>query len=145
LNELLEIPVLYLSSNIIKSKARYYKLLNLTNRTNEWEQWILYILKIVELTADQTIGKIISIITLPDFTTEEVKSRVSKIYREELVEILFEHPYAKIEYLVQHLGIERKAASRYLRKLEEIIILESHKIGRETLYVNKGLMKILKE
>ncbi len=145
LNELLEIPVLYLSSNIIKSKDRYYKLLNLTNKTNEWEEWILYILKIVELTADQTIAKINSIIALLNSTIDVVKSKASKIYRKELVEVLFEHPYSKIEYLVQYLGIERKAASRYLRKLEELNILESHKIGRETLYVNKGLMRILKE
>lgn len=144
LNELLEIPILYLSSNIIKSKDRYYKLLNSTNRTNEWEQWILYMLKIVELTADQTISKINSITTLLESTIDQVKIRANKIYRKELVEVLFEHPYSKIEYLVQHLGIERKAASRYLKKLEEIDILESHKIGRETIYVNKNLMNILK-
>ena len=145
LNELLEIPVLYLSSNIIKSKERYYMLLNSTNKTNEWEPWILYMLKIVELTAEQTIAKINAITMLLDSTIDLVKRNASKIYRKELIEVLFEHPYSKIEYLVRHLGVERKAASRYLKKLEALDILESHKIGRETIYVNKDLMKILKE
>ena len=38
----------------------------------------------------------------------------------------------------------RKAASRYLKNLENIDVLKSEKIGREILYLNKELMEILK-
>ena len=41
-------------------------------------------------------------------------------------------------------GVERKAASRYLKELEDIGIVESQKVGRETLYINKKLIEILK-
>jgi len=145
LNNLLDIPVLYLSSNIIKSKAEYYKLLNDTNKTYNWENWILYMLDVVEKTAGQTIDQINEIVLLLNTTIEEVKLKANKIYRKELVEALFEHPYSKIDYIVTSLDIERKVASRYLKKLEEIGILKSQKISRETVYVNLGLMEVLRK
>jgi predicted transcriptional regulator len=50
-----------------------------------------------------------------------------------------------IDFVVNRLGVERKAASRYLKELEEIGVLESQKVGRETLYINKELIEILKQ
>ncbi len=58
--------------------------------------------------------------------------------------MLFEQPYSKIDFVVDRLGVERKASSRYLKKLEEIGILKSQKIGRETIYINLKLIDILK-
>jgi predicted transcriptional regulator len=51
----------------------------------------------------------------------------------------------KIDFVVNRLHVERKAASRYLKELEAIGILQSQKVGRETLYINMGLIEILKE
>ena len=145
LNELIDIPILYLSSYIIENKADYYRLLNQTNRTGEWEEWILFMLKAVEITSLQTIEKINSIKELLELTIEKVQVNSPKIYKKELVELLFEQPYSKIEFVVNHLQVERKAASRYLKELERIGILESQKVGRETLYINKELIKILRQ
>jgi Fic family protein len=145
LNGLLDIPILYLSSYIIKNKAEYYRLLNAVNKKNEWENWIIYILKAVEETSKQTIAQIKNIRELLDATIEEVKELAPKIYSKELVENIFEQPYSKIEFLTKKLGIERKAASRYLRKLKEIGILESKKVGKEMIYINTELIKLLKE
>ena len=144
LNDLIEIPILYLSSYINDHKSTYYELLNKVNHQDEWEEWILYMLKAIEVTASQTIEKIIQIKTSLEETIAYVSKEASKIYRKELVELLYEQPYSKIEYVVGKLEVERKAASRYLRKLEEIGVLKSQKIGRESIYVNVELMKILK-
>ena len=70
----------------------------------------------------------------------KVMEKASKIYRKELVELLFEQPYSKIEFVVDRLGVERKAASRYLQELESLGILECQKVGRETLYINRELI-----
>ena len=145
LNDLIDIPILYLSSYIIENKQEYYRLLNQTNRTGAWEEWILFVLKAVEVTSIQTIEKISTIRSLLDKTIEKVKKDTPKIYKKELVELLFEQPYSKIEFVVNQLGVERKAASRYLKELEKIGILESQKVGRETLYINKDLIEILKK
>lgn len=145
LNNLIEIPILYLSSYISDNKPEYYRLLNKVNKTDEWEDWILYMLKAVEETSNQTIDKITQIKNSLEKTIDFVSINLPKIYRKELVELLYEQPYSKIEFVVEKLEVERKAASRYLRKLEEIGVLKSQKIGRENIYVNVDLMEILKK
>ncbi len=145
LNDLIDVPILYLSSYIIEKKPEYYRLLNETNHNGKWEDWIMFMLKAVESTSKDTILRITNIMNQLDKTIIQVQKRSPKIYRKELVELLFEQPYSKIDFVVNRLNVERKAASRYLRELEDIGILESQKVGRETLYINKELIKILKQ
>ncbi|TAJ06889.1 Fic family protein [Marinilabiliaceae bacterium JC017] len=145
LNELIDVPILYLSSYIIDNKAEYYRLLNQTNKIGKWEEWIMFMLKAVESTSKSTIKKITDIKNQLDLTILKVQEKAPKVYRKELVELLFEQPYSKIEFVVNKLGVERKAASRYLKELENIGVLKSQKVGRETLYVNKELIEILKQ
>jgi len=145
LNDLIEVPILYLSSYIIENKPEYYRLLNQTNRTGNWEEWILFMLKAIENTSNSTIRRISDIRNQLDLTVEIVKAELPKIYSKELVELIFELPYSKIEFVVNRLKIERKAASRYLRALESIGVVESQKVGRETVYINKKLVDILQQ
>lgn len=145
LNKLIDVPILYLSSYIIANKPEYYRLLNQTNRTGEWEEWIMFMLKAIENTSKDTITKITNIKNLLDTTIIKVQEKAPKVYRKELVELLFEQPYSKTEFVVNKLNVERKAASRYLKALEDIGIVESQKVGRETLYINKELIEILKK
>lgn len=127
----LDVPILYLSSYIIKNKTSYYKLLQNVRSQENWEDWIIFILKGIEETAADTIQK--------------VKTNASKIYSKELIETLFENPYCKVEFIVKSLGVERKAASRYLHQLEDIGILKCIKVGKDNLFINIGLMGLLKE
>lgn len=141
----LDIPILYLSSYIIEHKAEYYRLLRAVTSDNEWIEWISFFLKGIEETAKQTVGVIGRIKTQIDETIEFVRTRAPKIYSKELVEVLFENPYCKNEFVERAVGVERKAASRYLHELSEIGLLELRKIGRENLFINTGLMALLKE
>ncbi len=145
INELIDVPILYLSSYIIDNKPEYYRLLNQTNKTRNWEEWIMFILKAVEGTSKDTITRITNIKNQLDSTIVKVQEKAPKVYKKELVELLFEQPYSKIGFVVNKLGVERKAASRYLKELEEIGIVESQKIGRETIYINRDLIDILKQ
>jgi Fic family protein len=145
LNELIDVPILYLSSYIINNKPEYYRLLNQTNMTGQWEEWIMFMLKAVESTSKSTITKITNIKGQLDETIIKVQEKAPKIYRKELVELLFEQPYSKIEFVINKLGVERKAASRYLKELENIGIVESQKVGREAIYINRELIEILKQ
>ncbi len=145
LNGLIDVPILYLSSYIIDNKPEYYRLLNQTNRTDKWEEWIMFMLMAVESTSRDTITRITNIRDLLDSTIIKVQEKAPKVYKKELVELLFEQPYSKIEFVVNKLGVERKAASRYLKELEKIGIIESQKVGREILYINRNLIEILKQ
>jgi Fic family protein len=144
INDLLDIPILYLSSYINENKSEYYRLLNKVNKTDEWEDYILYILKAIETTSARTISKINAIKNLLSETILIAQNKEPKIYRKELIELLFEQPYSKIEFVVEKLNVERKAASRYLKKMENLGIITSQKIGRESIYINERLIEILK-
>lgn len=140
----LDIPILYLSSYIIRNIQRYYELLLKVTKTQEWEEWIMFILEGIELTARDTIKKVKSIRACLDSTIEKIRTEAPKIYSKELVESLFLHPYCKVEFLTRELNIERKAASRYLHTLADAGILELYKIGNENIFINTNLMEILK-
>ncbi len=88
INELLDIPILYLSSYINENKSEYYRLLNTVNKTDEWEEYIIYILKAIEITSNRTIDKINSIKNLLSKTIIIAQKEEPKIYRKELVELL---------------------------------------------------------
>lgn len=51
----------------------------------------------------------------------------------------------KISYIEKACNVTRITASSYLNQLEEIGLLESEKIGRERLYKNTRLIKLLSE
>ena len=72
---LLDIPTLYLSRHIVRSKGEYYSLLQGVTTQGAWEPWILYILTAVETTARWTNDRIRAIRDLMDHTTGYVKAR----------------------------------------------------------------------
>ena len=76
---------------------------------------------------------------------DKVKNEAPKIYSKDLIEQLFVHPYTKIEYISNGLGVERKAASRYLKTLESIGILKLEPIGKENIFINQQLYQLLKQ
>lgn len=145
LKGLLNEPVLYLSSYIIQNKGDYYRLLQELRTKNNWEDWILYMLKGIEQTALSTIEQINKINHLFNETQKLVQEKLPRIYSKDLIEQLFIHPYCKIEFLVNNLGIERKAASRYLSGLEKEGVLKSQQKGKEVIYINTKLYNLLKK
>lgn len=145
LKDLLDIPVLYLSRYIITHKADYYRLLQEVRTEDKWEEWILYMLDAVEQTSLETIELINNISDLMIKTQDKISSELSKIYSKDLVEILFMHPYTKIDFLVDRLHITRQTASKYLIELENIGILKNIQIKNSKYYINIELFAMLKK
>ena len=139
----LDIPILYLSSFFIERRPDYYHLLRGVTAESAWKPWLSFYLTAVETTARQTIRTVRRIKEQLDITVELVRKELPRIYSRELVETLFEHPYCKTSFVEQNVGVERKAASRYLHQIEEIGVLELQKIGRENIYINRELMRLL--
>ena len=145
LKDLLELPILYLSRYIIKNKADYYRLLQEVRTKENWEEWILYMLDGIEQTSLSTIELINGIYALMDKTQTTIKEKLPKIYSKDLVEILFVHPYTKIEFLVDGLGITRKTASKYLNELEQIGIVKNIQIKNSKFFINEELFEMLQK
>ena len=145
LHNLIDSPILYLSKYINKTKQEYYKLFNEVRNNNNFEEWILYILKGIEITSKETILLIKKIQNEMINYKEEFRSKLPKIYSKELLESLFYEVYTKIAYIEKACNVTRITATSYLNQLEEIGLLESEKIGREKLYKNTRLIKLLSE
>ncbi len=141
---LLTLPVLYLSRYIIQHKEDYYRLLLEVTRNADWESWILYILRAVEETAKWTSAKIDAIRQLSAHTIDHVRRAAPKVYSRELVDLIFEQPYCRIQDVSAATGIAaRQTASRYLKQLVEIGVLTEMSFGREKLFIHPKLMKLL--
>lgn len=140
---LLDIPVLYLSRYIIMHKADYHNLLLGVTRDAAWEAWILYMLRAVKETAVWTSTKIRSIRTLLEETAERVRRDDPKIYKRELVELIFTQPYSRISNVVDAGLAERKTASIYLKRFVELGVLREMQAGREKLFVNPAFLNLL--
>ncbi len=145
LNKLIDSPILYLSKYINRTKQDYYRLFSEVRNNNNFEDWILYILKGIEITSNETIKLIENIQKEIKDYKEEFKTKLSKIYSKELLESLFYEAYTKISYIEEKCGVTRLTASSYLNQLEKMGLLESEKIGREKIYKNVRLIKLLSD
>ena len=142
MNDLLDLPILYLSRYIIEHKGEYYKLLQEVRETDNWENWVLYLINGVEQIAKETIiliGKIRELI----FEYKNLLRDNYKFYSQDLLNNLFKHPYTKIEFIENDLGVSRITASKYLNKLAEDKLLKKEKLGTGNYYINEKLIKIL--
>ena len=141
--DLLQLPILYLSRHIIQNKADYYRLLLAVTKEHDWETWILYMLKAVEETSRWTTAKIGGIRALTEHTTAHVRQALPKIYSRELVDVIFEQPYCRISDLMTKGVAQRQAASRYLKELVGIGVLQEMAVGKEKLFIHPKLMQLL--
>ncbi len=145
LHDLLSEPILYLSQYIIENKSDYYRLLQAVRTDNNWAEWVMFMLKAVEVTALQTIDRVAAIQALFEQTVEQVRTQLPKAYSKELIELLFEYPYSKIDYVVNRLVVDRRTASKYLHSLTEIGVLRAEKRWKETLFINTALFDLLRK
>ncbi|HFC5975987.1 TPA: protein adenylyltransferase Fic [Neisseria meningitidis] len=141
---LLDLPILYLSRYIIENRADYYRLLLGVTERQDWESWIIYILDGVADTADWTVAKIDAIRRLFEQTRQHIRTHAQGIYTHELVNLLFEQPYTRIANLEAAGIAKRQTASKYLKELSDIGVLQEIAIGRDKLFIHPRLMELLR-
>ena len=140
---LLTLPILYLSRFIIARKGDYYRLLLDVTRRGSWEPWVVFMLAGVEETAAWTTATIGAIRRLADATVEHVRRNEPKIYSRELVDVIFEQPYCRIANLEAAGIAKRQTASKYLKQLAALGVLEERSAGREKLFLHPKLLQLL--
>lgn len=139
---LLDVPVLYLSRHIVRTKADYYRLLQAVRDADAWEEWVLYMLEAVEQTAGQAIQTIHAIKSALFDYKHRIREEY-KFYSQDLINNLFMHPYTKIEFVERDLGVSRLTATKYLDALDAGGFVKKQKMGRSNYYVNLALSGIL--
>jgi Fic family protein len=140
--DLLNLPILYLSRFVNQNKADYYRLLQKVRTENAWEEWVLYILEGVEQTSLQTIKLIDGIKKLMLKHKKKIREN-TKFYSQDLINNLFNHPYTKIDFIMTDLGVSRLTATKYLDELNQIGILQKVKLSKGNYYINTDLYNLL--
>jgi Fic family protein len=144
IQDLLDLPILYLSRYVIKNKADYYRLLQKVRDTGDWEEWILYMLEGVEETSKETIVLISQMKLLMQDYKIRIRKQLSKMYSQDLLNNIFRHPYTKIEFVMKELMVSRITASKYVEALVSGGFLTKERIGRTNFYINVPLFKLFK-
>jgi Fic family protein len=139
---LLDVPVLYLSHHIVRTKSDYYRLLQDVRERDAWEDWVLYMLQAVEQTAAAGIPTIQAIKALLLDYKHRIRAQY-RFYSQDLINNLFSHPYTKIEFIQHDLNVSRLTATRYLEALAQGGFVEKRKIGRSNYFINLPLYGVL--
>lgn len=142
---LMGLPVLYLSKYIIENKNDYYRLLREVTENENWHDWVLYVVNGIAETSVTTLTKIKKILELKAQAETDLKDKMAGSYSRDLNDLLFSHPYIKIAVLEENGIAKRLTGSKYLQKIEQLGWLSSLKIGRDIYYINQKLIKILSE
>ena len=142
LQNLLDLPILYLSKFIISNKSDYYKKIQAVRDNKNFEDWILFFLDGVEQTAMDTIQTITQIQSLLLKQKHQIRKNY-KFYSQDLLNNLFKHPYTKIEFVEKDLKVSRITAANYLNTLSDDGILTKKKLGVTNYYINHELFDIL--
>lgn len=141
--DLLTLPILYLSRYIVKNKQAYYDGLISVTKNESWEDWVIYMLKGVAETATWTTKKIETVSQLIEHTSAFIKINLPKIYSDELIQIIFEQPYCRIGNLVENDIAKRQTASSYLKQLCDLGVLNEIQAGKEKLFVHPKLIQLM--
>lgn len=139
---LLDLPTLYLSRYILKTRGEYYRRLGEVTFQQQWEPWVLYILNGVEQTSAWTTQKIRAIRALMDETTRYVRAAAPKLPHS-VIEQIFTQPYCRIANLVEARVAARHTASAYLKELVSLGILEEEKVGRDKIFQHRKYIDVL--
>ncbi|MDR0899745.1 MAG: Fic family protein [Lactobacillaceae bacterium] len=145
LKDLLDLPILYLSSYILESKSEYYELLrNINQDTRKIVEFASYILDGIQQTSEKTNLIIDQIQDSISQASQKIKENNNSLFSYELVSAIFSEVVTRIDAVATSLDVTRQTASRYLKELVELEILEEIKVGREKIYLNKYLAALMK-
>lgn len=139
---LLEIPVLYLSRHITRNKDTYYRLLQEVRTEGDWEAWVLFMLEAVAETSETTLVLVEGIRTQMSDMKIRLRNELPKLYSQDFLNNLFRHPYTRIDFVVEELGVSRQTAAKYLDELAAYGLVEKIQVGRNNYFINTALVQL---
>lgn len=143
--ELLSLPILFISGYINSNRNEYYRLLRDVTVNDSWDEFISFMLQGFYLQAKETKETLFKIMSLFNEFKQDLKENHKKIYSADLVEALFSYPIITPVKLGKELGTHYTTASRYLLYLSGVGLLKETKYGKYHLFINEKLMKVMKK
>ncbi|QQR55630.1 Fic family protein [Candidatus Peregrinibacteria bacterium] len=150
LEKRLRFPVLFLSGYILKTKRRYYELLQKVRTENLWKEWIVYILEGIEKQSLETSERILAIKNLVEETKHPLtidgrptKGWFAKTISGDILDYWFSRAFYSQKDMVKTLGINRKTASKYLDGFHKMGFLKMKIVKKQKIYFNPKFIRLL--
>ena len=143
LYKLLDLPVLYISSQLLKYRQKYYSCLLNVSKSEEWISLIKFFLDAFEKQARDTKQIILNIIG-------ERKKMKEALYQNNLMsgrdflDHIFTYPVTHATFMGGKLKLTYQTAGKHLAALEKVGLLKSKKSGTYKFYYNTGMLNCLK-
>lgn len=145
--KLLGAPVLFLSGEILNDKENYYSLLQNTRETNDFFPYLFWFVAKLHIASLQSIIRADEVRLAMQKIKQEIRALDSKMYSQDLVNVLFRGPIIFANQLVDH-GVVRSlsTAHAYLKKLEGagLLFRSSARYSRKVGYINDRLLDALR-
>ncbi|WP_349829275.1 Fic family protein [Brevibacterium litoralis] len=138
-------PVLYLSRYIIERKVDYYRKLQAVTAEQAWEDWILFMLDGVRASADSTMRTIDAIESCRESVRAVIRDDSRLGTDADLIDLLFENPYCRINDVRERCGVSRPTATKRLRALVHAGVLTEHRTGRTAAFRNEAFHTLLQD
>ena len=142
---LLELPILYLSRHITRTKPDYYRLLQAVRADGAWEDWVLYMLRAVAQTAQVTLRLVEGIRQQMTHVKQRMREELPRLYSQDLLNNLFRHPYTRSAFVQADLNVSRVTAAKYLDLLAQHGFVAKVRAGRNNYYIHTELVNLFVE
>lgn len=140
---LLQSPVIAPSREINVNREEYYRVLDEATSEGSYKNLVLFMLGVFEVSANNSVKQIGQLMQAQVELAGLRSSVFPQGIGDELATLLFTYPYARISHLVEHFGLSRPTAAKYLEDLEKLGFLQSVIRGRNKYFVNKRMIEIL--
>lgn len=144
MDDLIEMPVFFISEELEKERLRYYNRLNGTRGDNpDWFSWINFFLSASQRMADNLLEKLKKINLLAIEGVQKIDVEHGTINRIWLY--TFSNPFCTAKDVAKGLDITQQTARKHLKTLAEKQLVEMDQSKkRNQLYVNYDLLSILR-
>lgn len=140
----LEVPILFISDYILKTRSEYYQVLHNTTFKKDWKSLVLYMLWVITTQALQTQNTVLKIIVEMKEFQKTLKEKNFKTGNIDFVNFIFSSPMITYESLSKGLNLHKNTASKQLNELAKHGLLKKTKYKKEVVFINHKLLEILK-
>ncbi len=141
-DNILGLPILYISDYINKNRPKYYELLRKVSIEGGWNEFITFMLNGFIIQAQETKQTFFNIMSYYNEFKEKLRIENRKIFSIELVDQLFTYPIITASELSRNLDIHYTTASRHLNTLVNMGFLKDRQAGKYHLFINHGLFEV---
>ncbi len=136
-------PLLYLSAYFERERSTYYDQLHRLSVTGEWEPWVRFFLTGVSEQAQDAIHRSERVRELHETYRLRLQEAGESANALRMLDGLFAYPYVSAPWAAKVNALTPAGATKILRRLEDVGIVEAMPDTRPRLYVAGALIRLL--